>query len=131
MKRLILLLVLTASGCGGGSAPLVGDEQARQAVETCLNAWKAGKPPGPVTTEPIAIEAIDSQWSAKRELADYTLGPAESGVGNYTFPVKLTLRNPPESLDTRYVVIGVGPIFVYRDEDYQRMTNMENGPSTP
>jgi hypothetical protein len=100
-------------------------------VETCLKAWKEGKPPGPVASEPNAVEAIDSQWSAKRELADYSLGTAESGEGSYTFPVKLTLKNPPAEVDTRYVVIGGGPIFVYRDEDFERMTNMVDGPSTP
>jgi hypothetical protein len=131
MNRMLMLLALSLAGCGGGPAPLVDAEQAKQAVETSMNAWKEGKPPGPVASEPNAVEAIDSQWSSKRELAEFSLGTAEPGEGSYTFPVKLTLKNPPQEVDTRYVVIGGGPIFVYRDEDYQRMTTMENGPSTP
>jgi hypothetical protein len=128
MNKLIPLIALFAAGCGGGQAPLANDEQAKNAVEACLNAWKEGKPPGTIATTPTAIEAIDSQWASKQELADYTLGPVQNGEGNRTFPAKLTLKSPSAQVETRYVVIGGGPIFVYRDEDYQHMINMENGP---
>lgn len=128
MKKLFILTALFAAGCGGGKAPLASDETARQAVETALNAWKEGKPPGAVASTPQSIEAIDSHWAAKEELASFTLGATESGEGNRIVPAKLTMKNPPAEVDTRYYVVGGGPIFVYRDEDYQHMINMENGP---
>jgi hypothetical protein len=38
--------------------------------------------------------------------------------------------SPGAAEDARYMVVGTGPIWVYREEDYQRMINMDNSPTT-
>ena len=41
------------------------------------------------------------------------------------------MKKPPATREARYVVVGRGPVLVYREEDYTRAMNMDNNPTPP
>src|SRR5690348_6868223 len=126
--HIAFLLVAALAGCGGSGAAIVpsGDE-ARQALETTLNAWKTGKPIASLSQGTPKVEANDFEWEAGKKLADFSIGSEGAGVGTKNFSVKLTLV-PAETKEVTYMILGKDPYRILRDEDYERAMNMENRP---
>ncbi len=124
-----LLTLSMLAGCGGGPAPLPSNDAARQALRTSLDAWKAGKPASSLAGEKPSIEAVDFEWKAGKILTDYTLGDEAPGQGTQTLSATLTLKGQPPSKPVRYMVLGLDPVRVYRDEDFNRAMAMDNAPS--
>ena len=44
------------------------------------------------------------------------------------FSVRLTLDKPNTVKEVEYYVLGRQPLMIFRDEDYVRNINMDNGP---
>ncbi len=42
--------------------------------------------------------------------------------------MRLSLTKPDRVEEVQYYVLGQGPVMVFRDQDYQRNINMEDGP---
>jgi hypothetical protein len=126
-----LIALVVFSGCGGGSAPIASTEVARKALETSLKAWKSGKPASSLTAEKPRIEAVDFEWKARKTLSDYKVGEVASGQGTQTFAATLTIKGEPAPRQVRYMVLGLDPVLVFRDEDFDRFMNMDNSPTTP
>ena len=126
-----LIAATALAGCGGGSAPLASTNAARQALRTSLDAWKAGKPASSLAAEKPSIEAVDFEWKAGKVLTDYALGDEAPGQGTQTLSATLTLKGEPAARNVRYMVLGLDPVRIYRDEDFRRAMNMDNAPSTP
>jgi hypothetical protein len=119
-----LLLGLLA-GCGGGSGKYVpASATARSTLETALQAWQGGGKPGRVAAGPPAIQVIDSKWEAGHKLAGYEILQEEPGQGPRWFSVRLKLQTPPGEQVVKYVVLGIDPLWVYREEDYQKLSGM-------
>jgi hypothetical protein len=133
MRTPALLLFLIApgllAGCGGGSAPLPSTPLARQALQTSLDAWKAGKPASSLTNEKPGIEAVDFEWKSGKVLSEYTLGEEIPGQGTQTVSVSLTLQGEPAAKTVQYMILGLDPVRIFRDEDYNRAMNMDNAPT--
>jgi hypothetical protein len=124
------LIVLAAFvGCGGGSAPLPSTSASRQALQASLDAWKAGKPASTLTAQKPSIEAVDFEWKGGKVLTEYVLGEDSPGQGTQTFSATLTLKGEPAVKSVQYMVLGLDPIRIYRDEDFKRAMNMDNGPT--
>jgi hypothetical protein len=138
--------ILLAAGCvgqpGSGTARFVpSEETARRALDAALAAWVAGEPPGKVTAGPPAVYLIDSHRRPGQSLKSYEiLGPVP-GEGPVLLAARLTLAGPTpgsEAADgqvrvqeerARFVVFGIDPLWVYRQEDYEMMIHM-NHPAT-
>ena len=45
------------------------------------------------------------------------------------FAVKLVRVPPAKEEEVIYIVLGAGPLSVFRDEDYERAMNMDNNPA--
>lgn len=100
-------------------------DKAREALEAALNHWKAGNPPGTVPGTSPTVEAVDSRWKAapKQLQAFEILGeePAASEAAPKYFKVRLTTaKGPPQ--EVRYVVLGIDPLWVYREQDFQALS---------
>jgi hypothetical protein len=50
------------------------------------------------------------------------------GQGTQTISASLTLKGQPPK-EVTYMVFGINPLRIYRDEDFTRAMNMENNPS--
>jgi hypothetical protein len=129
-RRALFLITLAAlAGCGGGSAPLPSTVAARQALQTSLDAWKAGKPASSLAAVKPSIEIVDFEWKAGKVLSDYTLGQEAPGQGIQTLSASITIKGEPGPKEVKYMVLGLDPMRIFRDEDYNRAMNMDNAPA--
>jgi hypothetical protein len=129
-SALFLITLATLNGCGGGSAPLPSTVQARQALQSSLDAWKAGKPATAMAGEKPSIEIVDFEWKAGKVLSDYTLGQDSPGQGVQTLSASLTIKGESGPKEVKYMVLGLEPMRIFRDEDYNRAMNMDNAPAS-
>src|SRR5215831_16667178 len=94
-------------------------EKARQALEAALNHWKDGNASGPVPGTSPVVQAVDTKWKAGQKLQGFEIlgedTPNSEGAAARFFKVRLTpVSGPP--LEARYVVVGIDPLWVYREE---------------
>jgi hypothetical protein len=124
------LLLPAAGGCGGhGGASPPPDDMARAALEASLKAWRDGGKPGTVAGTDPPVQVLDTPWAQGDRLASYEILGEETGTAEKQFNVRLTLAKPERVQEVKYYVIGRGPVMVFREEDYLRNINMENGPN--
>lgn len=117
-------ILLFIAGCTDKSTNrfVTPSGSAKQALETALNAWKAGRPAGAIDGTP-QIEAYDRRWQAGDKLAGFEItGEDVNAEGHRRFNVKLTMRQPAGVVETKYVVLGENPISVHREEDYLKLS---------
>jgi len=124
-KTCALLLVLLA-GCSrtkhdGRFVP--PEDRARQALEAGLAAWRRGEPHGVVAGTTPGVHFIDSHHKPEQRLDEFSILSLAPGDGPREFTVKLTLTSPPQELKVRYIVVGIDPIWVVRNEDYEMITH--------
>ena len=122
------LLLLDGGGCGNGRAVLPSDEVARAALESALKMWQGGGKPGDGGGNGPPVEVHDTPWAQGAKLESFEITQAESIGAAKRFAVRLALAKPPGVQEVQYYVLGLGPVMVFRDEDYMRNINMEDGP---
>ena len=126
-----LPLVSLLTGCGASHArfkPTSGE--ARASLEAALTAWRDGKPYGSVEATP-PVQIGDSAWQAGQQVESFEIGEEQDdGDGIKQFVVAIKMKKPPGDQSVRYYVHGRDPVWVYREEDYKRMLNMDNNPVT-
>ena len=129
VAALPLLSLLT--GCGASQArftPTSGE--ARSSLEASLTAWRDGKPYASVVATP-PVQVADSAWQAGQQVESFERGEEQDdGDGIKQFVVAIKMKKPPGDQSVRYYVHGRDPVWVYREEDYKRMLNMDNNPVT-
>ena len=122
------LLALTAGGCGHGTATAPPGDVARAALDAALKSWRDGGKPGTVAGADPPVQVLDTPWGLGDRLKSYEILGEEAGTAERQFSVRLVLSKPEKVQEVKYYVIGQGPVLVFRDEDYQRNINMEDGP---
>jgi uncharacterized OsmC-like protein len=119
---LVLLCAFTASlaGCGGPTAEDYVPEAsiARQGLEAALTAWKNGEPLKTITSLNVPVNVVDERWRAGRKLESYEIVSEAPGEPHRTFTVTLRLAGQDQDEETTYIVTGLDPILVFREEDY-------------
>lgn len=126
-----LFLLPVAPGCGGGAGAYTPDPvTARRALESALTAWQNGSKPDQLATASPPVNVVDGEWQAGKSLERFEVGGEENSEGAAKrFAVTLTMKKAtPGEVKTEYVVVGRDPVWVYRAEDYDRFTNMDNNP---
>jgi hypothetical protein len=111
--------MLVAAGCSGRSEKdfMLAEDRARPALEQALNAWQNGKS-AQITDASPGVVVADSRWKNGAKLARYEILKSEQ-EGAYTwFTVKLTLLAPSAEKTVRYVVVGIDPLWVYSEEEF-------------
>ena len=122
------LFLLASGGCSHGSGSPPSEEVARASLEAALKAWRDGGKPGTLAGTNPPVQVFDTPWAQGDRLASYEILGEETGTAEKQFNVRLTLAKPERVQEVKYYVIGHGPVMVFRDEDYQRNINMEDGP---
>jgi hypothetical protein len=135
MKRLAILsssvvFLLAVGGCSNGGAVPTSNDQARAALESALKTWRDGGKPGAIAGMEPAVQVSDTPWSKGDRLGSYEIVKEDTSGAEKKFTVRLSLTKPDRVEEVQYYVMGTGPVMVFRDQDYQRNINMEDGPAT-
>ena len=124
-----LLILCGGAGCGNGTSDAFpSDEVARQAVETALKTWCEGGKPGPLAGTQPPVEVHDTPWHLGDRLSSYEILTEDKSAAQRRFSVRLSLAKPDRVQEVQYFVLGRDPVMIFRDEDYVRNINMDNGP---
>jgi hypothetical protein len=121
------------AGCGEENAKYKPTaDEAKTSLEVALTAWRDGKPYGPIETKP-PVHIVDSVWQGGQQVESFQIGDEEDpGDGTKQFVVKLKTKGKSSTeQDVRFIVQGRDPVYVFREEDYKRMANMDNNPVLP
>ncbi|HVX11116.1 MAG TPA: hypothetical protein VHC22_08050 [Pirellulales bacterium] len=134
VRRLLMLFALLpcATACNR-SAP-TGYERyvpdaarAQEALDLVLGAWKNGEPAGELklNSPDVTIQVADATRRPGQRLVDYELLGEISGEGPRTFAVRLKLDNPKAEREVRYYLVGIDPLWVFRQEDYDALIHWD------
>jgi hypothetical protein len=132
---ILLALALTSCGlpgCGSGHGQFApAGDSARSAVETVLTAWRDGKPVDQLLADP-PIRVVDSAWREGQKLESFqVLGEEAGDDGTRLVSVRLKPEKSKSEREAVYVVHGRNPMWVYLEDDYRRMLNMDDNPTKP
>ncbi len=129
----LLLLLAGGAGCGhrsGYERYIPSEEAATRAVEAALAAWRDGQPPGRVESVAPPLQVVDTHRRPGQTLKDYEVLGLVRRDGPRCVAVRLVLDAPPEEQRVRYIVVGIDPLWVFRQEDYEMFSCMEH-PTQP
>ena len=143
--RLLLLVSLLAaggaswlSGCSDGRALdreryRPAPDTARVALETVLSEWKAGRFAGTIAGRAPQIKIVDSRQKPEFPLEEFEILGEVAAEGYRAFAVRLQCAPPRGVERVRYVVIGIDPLWVFREEDYDMLAHWDHamGPAPP
>jgi hypothetical protein len=99
------------------------EQAARKALETALTAWQNGEPMGRFPGTP-SVQVQDVHWQRGQRLQSFEILNAEAGSGPRVFSVRLNMKEPAAEEVVRYYVVGKEPLWVYRQEDYDKLSGM-------
>lgn len=115
------------SGCGQPDRSpqfIPSPSVAESAVKSGMESWKKGEPAGPVPgTSGPAIHVIDSHRKSDQHLDRYEILGEVPGNAPRCFAVKAHLTNPDKEERLRYIVVGIDPLWVFRQEDYDLLSH--------
>jgi hypothetical protein len=116
-----------AGGCGGRQA---GYEQyvppagvARSAVASVLRAWVDGRPPTQAAATHPEVYVVDKQRRPGQRLTRYEILGDFAGEKARGVTVRMTMENPDEEGVVRYLVAGIDPVWVFRQEDFELISH--------
>ena len=128
-----IALACVAAGCGDapprGPVELVAPEleSAKSALVASLDAWKANRrESGVMIGSKPAVGIVDASRADRPLLGYEVVGPLMVVGKARPFAVRLVLGEPREEIATRYLVMGQDPLWVYRQEDFERMLHWEH-----
>jgi hypothetical protein len=103
------------------------EDSARVALESALKAWQDGDSSGNLRLEvgPPAVQVTDSFRRAGQSLRNFDILGKTSTEGPYHFAVRLFLDHPTEEKTVRYVVVGVDPLWVMREDDFEMLARWQ------
>jgi hypothetical protein len=130
MRHVVMAVVAVAlgvAGCGGKARSFTPSEAvAENAVRRTLEAWKAGLPTGPLPDSKPVIHVTDEGRKPGQVLEDYTILGETRGTAGRSFAVTLNLAHPREEVKTKYLVVGIDPLWVFRQEDYELLMHWDH-----
>ena len=121
-----------AAGCGGGgwgSADLAPPDvrSSTAALVTSLDAWKGDRrASGVLIGSKPSVGVVDSLRTERPLLGYEIVGPLMVVEKARPFAVRLDLDSPRETVETRYLILGRDPLWVFRQEDFERMLHWEH-----
>lgn len=122
-------------GCHSGDADparfVPAPDLARQAVVAVLDSWRSGEPVRKVGVPPRSVLVADTHRRPEQSLESFRiLGEAPLADGR-RFVVRLQLSNPRQKERAQFLVIGVDPLWVFRQEDYDMIAHWDHPMTEP
>jgi hypothetical protein len=100
-------------------------ELAREALVSALEGWKKGSPPRKLPSGQTIVVA-DTHRKPGQSLVSYRIvGEAPLHDGR-RFIVRARLADPEQEERIQFLVIGVDPLYVFRQEDYDMIAHWEH-----
>ena len=128
----VLLLVVCFMPCGCGrldrsSQFIPSVSIAESAVRAGMEAWKNGEPVGLVqgVAKP-SVHVVDSHRKAGQKISSYEILGEVPGNAPRCFAVKANLSGSETIERLRYIVVGIDPLWVFRQEDYDLLSHWEH-----
>ena len=124
-----LAAAVVCCGCSRPPDPhrfIPASEQARAALEAVLVDWQAGLPCGMIERQSVHVYPIDNQRKKDQELSGFEILGEAPRSGVRCFAVRLTYQNPAGAESVRYVVHGIDPLYVYREEDFDLLNHWDH-----
>jgi hypothetical protein len=125
----LVMLAILNGGCGAGGEPDLRRftptaTTARKSLEQALTAWQRGEPSAQKGAGSRVVQFVDSTRRPGQTLVSYEILSELTGETPKRFAVRLKLENPTQELETRYVVVGQDPIWVFHEDDFARNQGM-------
>ena len=98
----------------------------RQAIEAAMATWKAGHPPGIIEPTSPGVQVVDTHRKPGQTLVDFEILSDSADLRVRTFSLRLTLSESEERPVVRFLVVGIDPILVFRQEDYELLMHWEH-----
>ena len=124
---LLISVVLWLVGCHSRTRQdyIPSPARCEAALSSALEAWQRGEPPGRIEGTP-AVQVGDSLRLAGQKLAAYEiLGELPSDEGR-RYAVRVKFENPAVQEKIHFILVGIDPIWVLRQEDFDVVTHWEH-----
>ncbi len=128
-RLIVVFAILLLSGCQEArtnSDFIPSSSTSRDALKIALDAWKSGKPGGPVPDTSPVVHVTDSSRVSGQTLDEYQILGEVPGNAPRCIAVKLKLSNPTEEKRERYVIVGIDPLWIFRHDDYDLLLHWEH-----
>lgn len=126
---MFVAMAILLAGCGqvDRTAEFIPSPTVALSILTsAMEAWKDGEPSGPVPGTKPVVFVVDSHRKADRPLVSYEILGEVPGNAPRTFAVKAQLDHPELEERLRYVIVGIDPLWVFRQEDYDLLCHWEH-----
>lgn len=123
------VLPMILAGCGtkaGRERFYPAPQPARAAVEAALNDWQQGKPARQIDGLSPQVSVIDTHRKPGQRLVGFEILGEVAGDGPRRFAVTLKLTSPESEEKARYVVVGIDPLWVFRQEDFDMLAHWDH-----
>jgi hypothetical protein len=101
------------------------EQLCRQALIAALDAWKLGDSPGRIEGTP-AVQVGDTLRRPGQKLVSYEILGETAGDQGRQFAVRVVFTNPSAEEKIDFILIGIDPIWVFRQEEYDMVTHWEH-----
>jgi hypothetical protein len=101
------------------------EEHCRRALSAALDAWKSGEPPGRIEGTP-AVQVGDTLRRPGQKLKSYEILGENAGDQGRQFAVRVIFTDPAAEEKIDFILIGIDPIWVFRQEEYDMVTHWEH-----
>lgn len=131
IKRFGGWLLICLAGCAkpsdGAARFRPAAETARAAVTAALQDWQTGHAPGDVPADlGVAVRLVDNHRLKGQRLVKFTMLGEVPGDGPRSLGARLTFADPAEERVIRFYVVGVDPLWIFRQEDYDLLLHWDH-----
>jgi hypothetical protein len=125
----VAVLIAGFSGCGTAPAPIpiVPDAATgRRAIEAMMATWEEEHPTGILEPTSPRIQVVDTYRKPGQKPVGFKILSESADSRVRTFSVRLALVEPEESPVVRFLIVGIDPILIFRQEDYDQLMHWEH-----
>ena len=120
---------LAVGGCGRSSKDYApSGASAKETLNRALTSWQKGEKPDRLESAAPPVNVSVSEWRNGKVLEKFEIVEEEAvpGEANKLFTTNLRLKGAKADTKARFVVVGRNPIWVYGENDFKNLLNMDN-----
>lgn len=101
-------------------------DQALTAIRTVLNAWQSGDTDDEFVDGEFVYRLVDSRRDKGAPLHGFDIVGEVPGDRGRWFEVDLQSAQSTAPLRVKYVVVGIRPLWIFREEDYDMLSHWDH-----